>query len=257
MIKRSDKSGQVTIFVIIAIIIVALAVLLYLFMPGVKSIFGTQSESPYTFFESCLTKDIISAVEKVSLSGGSISPEHYIVYNSDNIEYLCYTNEYYAPCVMQQPMLKNHIEEEISLEIKNKADECFDLMEKSFKDKGYTVNLRKASEETELLPKRIIFSSNTTLTLSKGKAEEYNKFKIVLDNNLYELVSIANSILNFEARYGDAETTTYMNYYKDLKVEKKKQIEGSTVYILTDTNSLNKFQFASRSYAWPPGYGLT
>ena len=46
-----------------------------------------------------------------------------------------------------------------------------------------------------------------------------------------------------------------MNYYHDLNVEKKKQSDGSTIYILTDRNNENKFQFASRSVAWPPGYG--
>ena len=44
-----------------------------------------------------------------------------------------------------------------------------------------------------------------------------------------------------------------MNYYRDLKVEKLKQSEGTTVYILTDLNNNKKFQFASRSMAWKPG----
>ena len=94
------------------------------------------------------------------------------------------------------------------------------------------------------------------MSLTKGDASNYDAFRVVVDNNLYELVSIANSILNWEASYGDAETTTYMNYYHDLKVEKKKQSDGSTVYILTDRNTEEKFQFASRSVAWPPGYGI-
>ena len=94
------------------------------------------------------------------------------------------------------------------------------------------------------------------LTLTKGGAEKYDSFRVVLNNNLYELVSITNSILNLEARYGDAETTIYMNYYHDLKVEKKKQSDGTTIYILTDRNNKNQFQFASRSVAWPPGYEI-
>jgi hypothetical protein len=75
-----------------------------------------------------------------------------------------------------------------------------------------------------------------------------------LNNNLYQLVNIADSIIDFESIYGDSETTIYMNYYHDLKVEKLKQIDESTIYILTDRTDGNKFQFASRSYAFPPGY---
>ena len=160
-------------------------------------------------------------------------------------------------CVMQQPMLKEHIETEIKNEIKEEVEICFDELKKSYEKQGYDVNLKKPETSVELLPKRIVVSFGNSLTLTKGDTKNYNSFRVVVNNNLYELVSIVNSILNWEARYGDAETTIYMNYYHDLKVEKKKQSDGSTIYILTDRNTLNKFQFASRSVAWPPGYGTS
>ena len=75
-----------------------------------------------------------------------------------------------------------------------------------------------------------------------------------MNNNIYELTSIAESILNWEAQYGDVETMTYMSFYKDLKVEKYKQTDGSKIYILTNRNTGDKFQFATRSYAFPAGY---
>ena len=252
--RSRSKRAQVTIFVIIALVVVALAVLVYMFYPKIKAMFGFETENPYSFIQTCLEEDLKQSVETLSLRGGSIRPEHYIVYNSDNIEYLCYTNEYYKTCVMQQPMLKNHIEQEIQTEIKGKVAECFIELENKYKG-NYEVVLKKGGTSVELLPKRVVVSFNHTLTLTKGESNKYDKFKVVLDNNLYELTSIANSILNWEARYGDAETTTYMEYYRDLKVEKKTQIEGSTIYILTDRNTGYKFQFATRSIAWPPGYG--
>jgi hypothetical protein len=94
--------------------------------------------------------------------------------------------------------------------------------------------------------------------LNKGEESiNYDSIRVVVDSNIYELVSIANSILNWEATYGDSETTTYMNYYHDLKVEKLKQGEGTTVYILSNRDSGEKFQFASRSVVFPPGYGAS
>ncbi len=254
--KRGDKKGQVTIFVIIGVVIVALIAIIYFLFPSVFTGVTGGTQNPYEYFQTCMEDSVTEAVNTVSAQGGSADPEHYIVYNGENIEYLCYTNENYKPCVMQQPMLKNHVEEEILISIEGQANLCLDDMKESFEKRGYDVDMRKRGFEVELLPKRVIIRSNTTMTLNKGGSEEYDKFKVILNNNLYELISIANSILNFEARYGDSETTTYMNYYRDLKVEKKKQIEGSTVYILTDLNTLNKFQFASRSYPWPAGYGL-
>ena len=153
-------------------------------------------------------------------------------------------------------MLKEHIESEIKNEIKEEVSTCFNSMKESYQKKGYNVNLKKGETGVELLPKRIVATFYYSFTLTKGEdSEKYDSFRVVLNNNLYELVSIANSILEWETTYGDAETTVYMNYYHDLKVEKKKQSDGTTIYILTDINTGNKFQFASRSVAWPPGYG--
>ena len=257
MKKRFIKntSGQVTIFIILAIVIVAIGILAYMFYPQIKSTLGFGPKNPSAYIQSCIEEDIENVVEKLSLQGGSLSPQHYIIYNNEKVEYLCYTDEYYKTCVMQQPMLKEHIESEIENEIKSKANDCFDSMKKSYEKKGYTVNLKQGTMDVELLPKRIVSTFNYSLTLAKEGSEKYDSFKVVLNNNLYELVSIANSILNSEAHYGDTETTVYMNYYHDLKVEKKKQSDGSTIYILTDRNNQKKFQFASRSVAWPPGFG--
>ena len=118
---------------------------------------------------------------------------------------------------------------------------------------GYAVTLTEGETKVELLPNRIIVVFENDLTLTKDDSERYDELSVIVNNNLYELVSITNSILNMETRYGDSETTIYMNYYHNLKVEKKKQTDGTTIYILTDRNKGDKFQFASRSIAWPPG----
>ncbi len=255
MNKKRNKSGQVTIFIIIGIMIVALAVLGYMFYPKIKSTIIPETQSPSAFIQSCIEGEIKKSADILSLQGGSVEPEHYFEYNNEKIEYLCYTNQYYLTCVVQQPMLKNHIENEIEKNIKDEAEKCFDDLKKSYESKNYQVNLKEGDTTIELLPKRIVARFNSSLTLTKESSQKYDSFEVVLNNNLYELVSIANSIIAWESKYGDAETTIYMNYYHDLKVEKKKMSDGTTIYILTDMNNKNKFQFASRSVAWPPGFG--
>ncbi len=250
-----NKEGQVTIFIIIAIVIVALGILIYMFYPEIKSTIGVETKNPSAYLQDCLEPDIKNSIEELALQGGSINPPHYIMYNGKRIEYLCYTNEYHKACVMQQPLLDNHIEEEIKNNIQKKAKECLNSLKESYENRNYQVNLKQGDIKVELIPKRILVKLNYPMTLSKENTETHDSFDVIVNNNIYELVSIANSILNWEANYGDAETTLYMNAYHDLKVEKLKQTEGSIIYILTDRNNLNKFQFASRSFAWPPGYG--
>lgn len=247
------KRGQLTIFVIVALVIVGLVVLAYLFFPRILVGLGISSDNPNAFIQTCMEKTINEVVENISLQGGSLNPENYILYQDNKIQYLCYTREYYVPCVMQQPLLNQKIESEIARGIKDTADECFDEMKKNFESGGYSVNLKKGETIIELLPKKISITFNSELTLTKDSAKRYEKINVFLDNNLYELTSIADSILNWEARYGNAETTIYMNYYHELKVEKLLQGDGSKIYILTNRNSGDKFQFATRSVVMPPG----
>lgn len=250
-----QKKGQVTVFIIIGVILVAIALLIYFLYPGAKT--TTQSNlNPNQFIQNCVSQDLEDIVYELSVHGGSVSPEHYILYQGEEVEYLCYTNEFYKTCSVQQPLLKQHIEREINTEIKNSAAKCFNDLKESYEKDNYQVTLKMGNINTELLPKRIALNFNNSLTISKGSSQTYKEFNVVLNNNLYELIAIANSIINWESEYGDSETTLYMDYYKDLKVEKKTQSDGSKIYILTDRNTEKYFQFASRSVALPPGYGI-
>jgi len=257
----NSKRSQVTIFVIIALVIVGFAVLIYVFYPKISATFGFGAQSPQADLESCIEKNFQEKVSIISSQGGSLNPKNYFLYKGDKIEYLCYTEEYYKTCVMQKPLIKNSVEAEIKNGIKDKFNECVVNLKSNFEKKGYAVSMSGGDFGIELLPKRVVINIDKQITLRKGEdvqsfGGDKKKLSVVFNNNLYELTSIASSILNSEATYGDAETTIYMDFYHDLKVEKYKQTDGTKIYILTDRNDGNKFKFATRSVAWPPGYGL-
>ena len=251
-----SKRSQVTIFVIIAIMIIVVGILIYMFYPKIKTDTSPELKNPQAFIQTCIEDEIKNSVEKLSLQGGSSEPTNYVVYENEKIDYVCFTEEFYKTCTMQQPLLKKHIESEIETGIKEKVNECFDDLKTSYEEENYEVDLGRGEIDVELLPKRISATFNYSLTLTKDSTEKFKSFKVVLNNNLYELVSIANSILKWEALYGDADITIYMDLYRDLKVEKILKTDGTAIYILTDRNNQNKFQFASRSLIWPSGYGF-
>lgn len=254
MKREGNKRGQVTIFIIIAMVIVIFAVLIYLLYPTISSTLGYSVKSPAQQIEECIKPIIIESAQKVSIHGGSINPEFSYDYQGEKLEYLCYTTENYKTCVMQKPMLLESTQNEIRKNILNVSNACFDDLEKTYQRQGYEVNLKKGATTVEIVPNKILVSYNHTLTLTKTDTQSYKEFNVAVENNLYQLINIAISILGFETRYGDSETTAYMNYYHNIKVEKKKQSEGTKVYIITDRDSQEKFQFATRSIAWPAGY---
>jgi hypothetical protein len=255
-----NHRGQITIFIILGVIIVGVAALIYFLYPQIQSTFFKTTD-PQGFIQTCVEDKIKETISTISLQGGSVEPQHYFSYYNEelqklsHVEYLCYTNKDFQPCSMQQPVLHGHIMNEIKKDINQIATSCFNSLKKNYEDKGYSTNLVKGETVVDILPERVVVTFNNELTLTKGNTQRYEKFSVLVNNNLYELSGIANSILNWEVQYGDAETGAYMFYYHNLLVEKKEQSDGTKVYILTDLNTNDVFQFATRSFAWPPGYG--
>lgn len=248
-----SKKGQVTIFIIIGLMIVVAAFLIYLFLPKIKTIIGGEKLTPQSYIQSCLDSDFKDIVKKISLQGGMMNPTFFTLYDEEKIRNLCYTAEYGVLCTIQEPQLKSTIELEITNAIKEKVDFCFNSLKESYQKKGYVFELEKGEEKTELLLKKIILKLDYSLTLTKGESEKYDSFSIILNNNLYELQTLANNIIQFESNYGDSDVTMYMDYYPEFKIQKYLLGDGTKIYTVMDRKTENKFQFASRSLVYGPG----
>lgn len=250
-----NNKGQVTIFIIVGIIIVVLSVLVYTFYPEIQSNLGIPESTPQSYIQSCVEDKLRETVDLISVQGGKVIPELYSRYQGINIEYLCYTTDYYLPCIIQQPMLVQSIESEIRAETHQTALDCFDSLEASYVGKGYSVEMKTGSEVTRLTPNKIELIYNNTFTITKGDdVQRYDSFVANLDNNLYELALITNSIIQWESIYGDADPEMYMIYYPNIKVERILRDSGDKIYTLTDRETKKEFKFAVRSQVWPGGF---
>lgn len=248
---KINKKSQVTVFIILALAIVVILVLLFLGRDKITSIIA--GKTPVEQIKGCMQEPLQTALDKITVQGGSLDPKNYYLYQGNKVEYLCYTEENYVQCVMQKPLLKQSIEKELETYLQPRAKNCIDATKSSLQKKGYTVSSKNPVVKVSLVPENIMVDIDSNLIIEKGSTETYKSIKTDLSSKLYDLVMVSSSILNWEARYGDAETMNYMIYYPSIKVEKKKQSEGTTIYILTDRTSLDKFMFASRSLVIPPG----
>lgn len=251
-----NKKGQVTVFIIIAIVIVVFGVAIYFLFPNVVTNDIPLEENPRLYIQSCVEDTLIQNVQVVGLQGGSMEPSAFHNYYGEHIEYLCYTNEYYMPCIIQRSSLPSHIEDELKKSIEQKVDECFDSMKSAYESKGYSVTEKRGNHLVSLLPGKVFVQINNSLKITRDSTENYDFFNVIIDNNIYELSTIARSILAWEKAYGDSDVQTYMNFYPHLTVEKKRESDGTKVYIITNNADGFKFQFASRSVVWPPGITL-
>ncbi len=256
-----SKRAQVTIFIILGIIIVAVGALIYFLYPQIKSTF-IKSNDPQTFIQTCVQDAITQTISNLSMQGGSISPQNFYSYyspdlkNTYKVEYLCYTNHYYLNCEVQQPLLLSHVESEIIKNIQPTVDSCFNSLQSNYKNQGYSVNFVGGNTTVNILPGRVVVTFNDQLTLTRQNSERFDKFNVLVNNNLYELIMTAYNIVNSESNYGDANERLFMFYYHNLVIQKDEQSDGTKVYVLKDMNTGDIFQFAVRGGVWPAGYGI-
>lgn len=251
-LKNKSRRGQITIFVILAICIVIVLFLLFTKKTDFVTIFA--KESPTNEIEKCIQEVSREGIEILSSQGGSIETQNFFLYNGSNVSYTCYTNQYYVPCVMQKPMLKESVEKELGTYIEKRAIDCVANIKQIYESKGYNVIIRETPKvKVELVPNNVRVISTLDMELSKETNQVFKQIKIDIGSDLYDFIIVASSISNWEARYGDSETMNFMYFNPNLKVEKKTRSEGTKIYILTNRNSLNKFLFATRSFARPPG----
>jgi len=254
-ILNKEKKGQVTIFVIVAVFIIILGVLVFLFYPKLKITSKFSEENPEAFLQDCVEDTLRENVQTISTNGGYLNPQFFYLHQSEKFAYLCYTNQYYELCTVQEPFLKDKVEAEITNSTKEKINECFNSLREKYIQRGYSVDLKQGQIVAEILPEKILLSfPKYELSVVKESTKTFNSFNIFLDSNLYLLVSIASNVIKWETGFVESDALIYMLVYDELKIQKLKQFDGTKLYIIEDKNTGEKFQFASRSLAFPPGY---
>lgn len=252
MLKIRGDKAQVTLFIIIALLIVSVVLVWFLWVSPTYIIDETKDLGN---FESCMKNVVEGEIDNLGLQAGFINPDFYYKYGGDKIGYLCYTNLYYKGCVNQKPFLKQHFTSELKKKTEEKIHICFENSLNELKSEGYQVLAERGDFDIDLTSGQVKINYNAPVVLEKGSSQRFTKFGVKLNNNIYDLLMIATSIIQYETKYGDSDTTSLLFLYDYIIIDKFRQGDETTIYILEDKNIGTKFQFASRSYAWPPGYG--
>lgn len=258
---KNKKRGQITIFVIIGIVIVAAVLIFFFFRSEIgQGLFERVTGEEYDFnneLRNCISNDpgINEKISLIVMQGGSSEPTNYFLFNDTKIEYLCDTNSYYETCYMQRPFVLQHVEDEVEREVLVNVRNCLNDVKESAETRGYEVTTGSVDLEIDFTPGNIVFDLDTSVSVSRAEdRRRYDGFEIRKESDLYELIMLSNSILNFEARYGDTDILSFMTLYPNVKITKLKQSDGTTLYFVESRDSGEIFSFASRSLVWPPGY---
>ncbi len=255
------NKGQMTIFIIVGIVIIAIVLLFILFRSGkIPSLIGgKQEQNPAVFFESCINEKIRTGVDMVLYQGGNINPilyKNFKFNNEDyfNISYLCYTQSSYLPCINQQPLLIEHVEKELHDYIENTAENCFQDLLKNFEKDSYVVSGDYEGVEVKLLPGKLSIKVLSDMQISKSEeSSTVGNFNILIATKLYDLIVVAQEIVNQEARFCSFSSQGFGIFYPEFDIKKTRASDLSLIYSVLDKKSTEMFRFAVRGCVATPG----
>lgn len=245
-----ERSGQVTIFVILALIVVGVVIAIFAFPSA--NVFSSEV-NPSSYLRTCIEPEIEIIKDTLSVQGGYTTPSNYAMYQDLKLQYLCYTSDYYVPCMVQQPLLLKHVQTEMEKHIEPRAKQCFEDLKDQYESRGFEVTSGATDIQVGIVPGSINVEFIAPMTLRKEDTQTFDKFSVGITSEWYTLINVAISIIQYESTFGDSETNLYISYYPGLMVEKTRRDDGSTIYQLSDVTTEDKFAFATRSLVWPQG----
>ena len=252
------KSAQVTIFVIIAIAIIAIIGIFFAFrsgvMPGLD--FG-KIKNPESFIDSCIEQDLKESIEKISLQGGFSNPSNLLIYNGTEVSYLCHTSDYERLCVNKHPMLKQEIERQIHQDIESNLEDCFQELEESYERDDYSEEPTKF--EIKIKDKRVQLSIDKRIEIvrEEGNKKIIEGFDINTPSPVLDFVKITNEIINQEVSCScgleacNADRVQIMKDNKDFRIDKFMTSRDEEIYHLEHIPTKKEFNFAIRNCIKP------
>lgn len=247
--KVVQKKAQITLFVIMTIVLVA--IIIFYFYASDVEIFGVSTGG--LNFEACVNDAMLQGITELGAIGATKNPGTFYLYQDEKIPYFCYTNLPYQTCVVQRPLVKHFFEVELKEHIRENVQLCYDNAVDELKNRGFNVTSGTIDLNVTIIPSRVGIDINAPTTISGQRFTDYRMF---VDSPIYDMLMVATSIVQYEASYGDAPTGELMYYYPDLVIDKLKQSDSTTLYIIGDKGSDTKLQFASRSLIWPAGFDV-
>jgi hypothetical protein len=250
----NSKRSQITIFVVLALIVVVAVALIYYLLQQPEPV-SLDEENPQAYIESCVRSFTEQAIGILSEQGGDIVPEGSTMYKNKNISYLCYNANYYQPCINQRPLLIEHIENEITNYIEPKVDICFNSLKLELEYKNYEVKTGRMDLTTELKSKQVVVDINRDFSMTKnGKAKNFDNFKVKVNSPIYDLAEVATEVVNQEAYYCNFDILGFMTFYPQYDLNKFRPGNSDVIYSVREIPSNKRFVFAVRSCALPPGF---
>jgi hypothetical protein len=251
--NKINKRGQVTIFIILALIIVIGFFIIFLLRhPPETKLF--DENNPQAYIESCVREATEDAIELIDMHGGDVEPKGFTLHENIERIYLCYTDEFFARCVNQRPLLVEHIEREITDYIRPRIENCFATLEKGLESRYDIVTSDDLNIVTKLQTKNVVVKIDKDFKMTRDDmSREYNHFEMHMVHPIYNFAEIAMEIVDQEIKYCHFEDVGFMILHPRYDIKYFIYGDSDIVYQIEEIATKQKFTFAVRGCIIPAG----
>jgi len=225
------KKGQLTIFIIVAIIIIGIAITLFLVLRnerGTDNPAYSESDSIAGFVQECLEITSKQAIYFIGLHGGYFIPPE----ESTNFG----VPYYYYDYRMEVPS-ENEIESEISMFIEESLPLCTNNFE-AFSD--FDIEEGEINVDITIQDNSVIINTIYPIRISKGEESTLlNEFNTEISVRLKELYNASKFILNYQLyNHGEVCLNCLFDFSKENNIQINMQSNDTTVvYEIVDKES--------------------
>lgn len=222
------KRAQLTVFIIIAIFIIAIIISLFYFKSSVnkkelnKEYFISNNIKPslkniQDFSIDCLKETSINALETIGVQGGYFNkPEKYYDLKWAFIPYYFYRGEILMPS-------REKVQNELSEYVNNNFPKCIDELNENFKT--FKITYTQPSTSSVIEENKVIFTTDLELTIdNEGKTTLFSlkKHPVEIESLLYNIYNIAKYITE---SHNEDEDFICINCLAELSKEKNVYVD--------------------------------
>src|SRR3989338_7954968 len=255
MAAKMRKNGQMAIWVIVSLIIVASIGILLL--AGNKKKIDTFVQETYDvepYIERCARQSVRTTLAQTIPYGGFLKPKSYRQYNSMNIAYICENIGNFEPCISQHPVLLEEIRQELRQTIEPLIDGCFLDMKDVLEERGMEISLGSLNFDVAFGPRQIHLDIERPVTLKdRVTTRTFDRFDVTVVHPAYDLANVAVEISSQEAKYCYFEYVGYMILHPEFDIQKTALSDSTKIYTIKDIRTEEVMRIATRSCAIPPG----
>jgi len=248
------KKAQLTIFIIFGIILVATIVFLFLLYGPELNILRQKTSSPVEYLTICV-EDAIKESEKNFFENGFLkgSTLNY-KYKLQTIPFLCYSTEFYMPCVPQNPLFIEAIRKKMENFVSRELSRCVLTLKEDYEKRGYLFGHSNFELSLAFNELEFFYSAKMNINISKGgKAILVSTREGSIPSSLPKLLRTAETIVNYETSFCEFNHIAWQASNKDIRIERFRGGDQTKVYSLGHRNSEEKIKFAIRTCVMPAG----